>query len=148
MKVGTITRKEPYEAINGRNGCFAAPIIYLISGMLVLPPTACLALTFVLHESIAAWGDLIVIGVITLWPVTIGIAAWAYVRGKQADSKRGPSEVSYITQDGGLASVLGQLAPQGPKVKVEKPAPKALPLGQVPWRIENSQTRVGSITKK
>lgn len=138
--------KEPYQAMSGRNGCMVAPLAYLITGFLALPPMGCLVLSVVMRESLARNGDLILLGTFFLTPIIIIVLALAYVGGERAKAQRGP-ETSNSTHNY-LVSGAGQQSEQPqapPNVKIEKPAPKALPLGQVPWVITNN--KVGRITK-
>ena len=138
--------KEPYQAMAGRNGCMVAPLAYLITGFLALPPMACLVLSVVMRESLARNGDSILLGMFVLTPMVIVVLGLAYVGGERAKAQRGP-ETQNATHNY-LVSGAGQQSEQPqapPDVKVEKPGPKALPLGQVPWVTTNNQ--IGTITK-
>ena len=146
--------KEPYEALNAKNGCLAAPFVYLIAGFVVMPSVAVLSLVIVLRESLAAWGGFIIVAGVILWILTLVVGAWAYVAGKRADSKAGPKEANhnhnYFVGAGGAAGAAGTGAKE-PMVTVEKPEPKALPLGGVPWVLTgaaNDKKAVGTIRKR
>ena len=134
-----LSSKEPYEAMGGRNGCMVAPLAYLITGFLALPPMGCLVLSVVMRDSLARNGDLILLGMFVLMPIMITVLALAYVGGERAKTQRGPENENhthnYLVSGATHQSQQSQQAQVPPDVKVEKPAPKALPLGQVPWLV-------------
>ena len=146
-----VSKKEPYEALGAKNGCLAAPIVYLIAGFLVLPSVAFLSFVIVLRESLSAWGDLIVVSAVVLWPVTLFVLAWAYVAGKRADSQRGPTEAHHNYFVGSAQAGPTAQPVQSPEVKIEKPEPKSLPMGSGPWVLttdNSSKKKVGTIRKR
>ena len=146
--------KEPYEALGAKNGCLAAPFVYLIAGFVVLPSVAFLSLVIVLRESLAAWGGFIIIMGVVLWVLTLIVGAWAYVAGKRADSQRAPEAHNHYfvgAGTGGAGETAGGKMPE-PTVTIEKPEPKSLPLGGVPWvlagRGSGKKKAVGTIRKR
>lgn len=150
----TSKNKEPYEALGAKNGCLAAPFVYLIAGFVVLPSVAFLSLVIVLRESLAAWGGFIIVMGVVLWVLTLIVGAWAYVAGKRADSqKAGEAQHHhnyFVGAGGGQAQAI---TPQEPTVTIEKPEPKSLPLGGVPWVLaggggSGKKKAVGTIRKR
>ena len=140
--------KEPYEALNAKNGCLAAPFVYLIAGFVILPSVAFLSLVIVLRESLAAMGGFIIVSGVVLWILTLFVGAWAYVAGKRADSKKAGEAThhhNYFVGNGQAAQ------PAEPTVTIEKPEPKSLGRGQTPWVLTGGQRQkktVGTIRKR
>lgn len=145
--------KEPYEMLGGKGGCLAAPFVYLIAGFVVLPSVAFLSLVIVLRESLAAWGGFIIVSGVFLWMLTLIVVAYAYVAGKRADSRKAPDNHYFV---GGGGAGEAQKAPkpsvvQEPVVTIEKPDPKSLPMGAVPWVLAGngkSNKKMGTIRKR
>lgn len=144
--------KEPYEVLGAKNGCLAAPFVYLIAGFVVLPSVAFLSLVIVLRESLAAWGGFIIVMGVVLWILTLIVGAWAYVAGKRADSQRAPEAHNhYFVGASGTGGAGSGKMPE-PTVTIEKPEPKSLPLGGVPWVLAGGRSgkkkAVGTIRKR
>ena len=144
--------KEPYEMLGSKGGCLAAPFVYLIAGFVVLPSVAFLSLVIVLRESLAAWGGFIIVMGVVLWILTLIVGAWAYVAGKRADSRKAPEATNhYFIGGGGAAESKQTYQASEPTVTIEKPGPKSLPMGGVPWVLASdngSKKKMGTIRKR
>lgn len=140
---------EPFQYTGQRNGGWTVAIMFLYSGIMIAPIILGSLFMIFTRQAFYDYAPLILCWVGVVVPLGLLGLIVAYISGERAKAMRRPEQHTYNYLLGGGGRSVHVPPPPAPtevKVEVEKPAPRALPQGQIPWVLKNGKK--GTIRRK